>query len=460
MLAPYLTYKRRLQQGGDAKDAIYQTRQLYRILEHDTLMTHAGFATRIMHVFKGLGISVKYEDYNKSTLGEPDYANLDPLRELQPEVIASIIANDLGVIEAPTGAGKSFLIRQICKLWPKARILICSPISSVIRQTYAELREALRLDEVGQVGDGKCETKCRVTCVVDKSLMKCDLDKVDIFIYDEVHRAAAKQGAIAISKIHKARRYGFSACPHGRSDGADIETEGLFGPVICKLTYQEVQKTGSIVPIEVRVHSTATVPPVAAMSTTVLERHGYWRNEARNKIIAESVKDVIKELGEQAQVLISVETLDHAIHLSQFLPEFTLVYVSMDATRRVSWEKAGLIKKGEHPITADQREEMRVAFHKGELKRAIATGTWGTGVDFPHLNVLVRADGQAGTIPNTQIPGRVTRTAGGKDLGIVLDYDDIFNQTLAGRAERRFAAYKKKGWELIRLAPNVGYLNQ
>ena len=74
-------------------------------------------------------------------------------------------------------------------------------------------------------------------------------------------------------------------------------------------------------------------------------------------------------------------------------------------------------------------------------------------MDFPQLNVLVRADAAGGKIANTQIPGRVTRPSEGKSVGIVLDLDDSFNQKLARRAAGRFTQYRKKGWTVKHVPP-------
>ena len=128
---------------------------------------------------------------------------------------------------------------------------------------------------------------------------------------------------------------------------------------------------------------------------------------------------------------------------------------AMDPNDRFRWERDGMLPKGVHPINLKQREQLQKDFREGRIKRAIATGVWGTGVDFPSLNVLIRADSQAGKIPSTQLPGRVTRADGVKALGIVVDFDDVFNGPLAGRAERRLTEYRRKGWAITKLAPRV-----
>jgi superfamily II DNA or RNA helicase len=107
-----------------------------------------------------------------------------------------------------------------------------------------------------------------------------------------------------------------------------------------------------------------------------------------------------------------------------------------------------MIMEGKHPITAAERGKYKDEFRAGNLKRVIVTQIWGTGVDFPKLEVLIRADGQASTIASTQIPGRVTRCSDGKAVGLVVDCSDGFYRTLEDRARKRKSAYASKGWSI------------
>jgi superfamily II DNA or RNA helicase len=448
LLRDSLTYERRIQQSGDARDVVYKTVALYRP-EADGLLIPAGMTERVIRRLTNAGLKVEIEDRRPQILPEPVYENVDPLRPGQDELLSTIIAHDHGVICAPTGAGKSWLIRQICKMWPEARIIICSPFSGIIRQTFRELQMTMGLNEVGQVGDGFCNPERRVVCAVSNSLAKCELRKCQIFLFDEVHRAGSDKLSEVICRIDNARMYGFSASPHGRSDNTDMEVEAAFGPIIATVDYQDVQKTGGVVPIEVRVYSCAGMRSDEFSTTTSMERHMLWRNKERNKLIQRVVQDIIRTSGDDVQILISVAKVEHAVNLGKLLPDFQLVYRNMDPGNRVRWERDGLIPTGVHPLSAKRRAEVEIEFREGKLKRAIAT-YWSTGMDFPQLNVLVRADAAGGKIANTQIPGRVTRPSEGKSVGIVIDLDDSFHPNLSKRALGRFAQYRKKGWTVTR----------
>jgi superfamily II DNA or RNA helicase len=456
-----LTYDRRVQSGGNSKNVTVTPTYLFRE-EDDGLVVPAGLTNLVINTLQNCGVTVTLNDLRAKTDLEPNYANLDLLRPGQDDLIAPIIGNDMGIIWAPTGVGKSFVIRQICKLWDTAQIVICCASKDIVAQTYGELLEMFSSSTVGFVGDGRNESDRRILCVVDKSLMKVNLSKCDVFIYDEVHRAAAPKVAEIVASIQHARMYGFSASPFGRSDKADLETRAMFGDVICKVEYGEAEAQGNVVPVDVWVMPAVDVVGMNKTTTTSMERWNIWRNDSRNERLKEAIEWAFQTYGKDIQVLITVKTVEHAVYLGDVLKDmdFALVYANMDGEDRLRWEKMGMLRKGIHPVTSDQREQMRLDFRDGKLKRAIATSVWGTGVDFPGLNVLVRADGQGGTIPNTQLPGRVTRKADGKTVGIVIDIDDKFHKTLGGRYERRATDYRKRGWQIRYIKSSVAYLTE
>ena len=457
ILAPNLVYNRRARTTGN--DYTYTLTQLYRFV-NNTLIVPAGFTSRIATLLRDAGFSPVFEDLRPKILPEPDLSRLAPSRPGQDELLVKLISYDCGQISGPCGMGKSFIICQLARIWPTANIIIASPFTSLVSQCYKELLEIFSVNEVGMVGGGKHSNR-RITCCCDRSLMKCDLEHCQLFIYDEVNRAAAPMTAEAISKIYNARRFGFSASPSGRSDGGDLETEAMFGPVIFETTYQEVQATGHIVPIKVLMVNTDGFTAVNYDNTVVLERRGLWRNEERNKLIVQAVRSVLAKYGENSQILIAVKTLDHLVHLAHELNTaglgFTMVYGSMEPDRRKKYEGWGLIEEGKHPLTSQEKERIRNEFTAGTLRRVICTanssGVWGTGMDFPHLEILVRADGQSGVIQNTQISGRVSRkpddsTGDDKCEGILVDFADTFSKTLKGRADKRMTLYRKKGWQI------------
>lgn len=103
----------------------------------------------------------------------------------------------------------------------------------------------------------------------------------------------------------------------------------------------------------------------------------------------------------------------------------------------------------EPAMTPAIRDKMSKDFEAGTLKKVIATDVWSTGVDFPMLSVLIRADARASEIMDIQAPGRVVRRhdASGKEHGIVIDCLDSFDPGFKKRSFERKKTYDEQGWE-------------
>ena len=98
-------------------------------------------------------------------------------------------------------------------------------------------------------------------------------------------------------------------------------------------------------------------------------------------------------------------------------------------------------------MNGERRTRLTKDFESGILKKVIATTVWNVGVSFNKLAVLIRADAGASQISDIQIPGRVSRTAEGKEFGIVHDYLDEFSKHFKTRARGRMKVYTEHGWE-------------
>ena len=151
------------------------------------------------------------------------------------------------------------------------------------------------------------------------------------------------------------------------------------------------------------------------------------------------------------QVLIVARTIEHVLAIKQFLPDFEVIYGGNLSIQDHNWfRREGLWPSGLQPLTREKRIEMTHMFELGVLKKVICTGIWNTGVSFNQLAVLIRADAAGTSIPNTQIPGRVSRIHTDKDKAIVHDYIDCFDPGFLGRSTRRERDYVKNGWLQIK----------
>jgi len=393
---------------------------------------------------------VRGEDYvlgaDLAQLTAQDLDDLDG-RTDQVDVIGLICDHDGGfIVEAPTGWGKSHIIGQVCQVLPDAKIAVVVPGKDITSTLYHRIKKRIR--EVGMVGGGE-SFMSRITVCTMESVHKLAKNEWDLMIFDEVHRAGAPSIANKLAEVfYKTKCVGLSASPTGRTDGADLMVEALFGPVIYRVNYSEGVSRGAVVPIEARIYRVDLGPQTTSSNGSVINRICLWRNEERNRLIAR----IANEIPDDEQTLITVATADHALYLRKHLPNFEVVFSNLtskgtlNSYHKGEFQKVKGLYKGK--ILDGRREAMRVSFEKGELKKVIATGVWNTGVDFKQLAYLIRADGMASDIASTQTPGRLSRTNEGKELGVLIDFYDAFKPSLESRSKKRVACYRKKGWDV------------
>lgn len=218
----------------------------------------------------------------------------------------------------------------------------------------------------------------------------------------------------------------------------------FFGPEVFRITYEECVALGLVVPIHVRwLPIRLQDNPCKGKTTTVSKkRWGIWRNWDRNRIIAEDARTYPAD----QQVLILVETTEHAVFLWNVLREFDLCYGTMDHEEFEGYKSSSLLPPSFQLTDAARRENMRKAFEAGTLKKVIATDVWSTGVDFVQLQTLYRADARESEIMNTQAPCRTSRVYDGKLCSEVIDCADFWDPAYERKSKKRKADYKRLHW--------------
>lgn len=411
--------------------------------ETDSIFIPRGLIQRTIDTLKSKAIEHDFIDLTPVNLPDPQLQkmqlNLMGNRPDQMECLAKVFTSDGGVIEGPTGLGKTFMICQIVRAYPTARILICSYRKDVLKSIHERLKEHVNKHELGFVGGSKKDLR-RVTAVTADSLLHAKPEECDLFLYDEVHEAASERRSKYISAIKNAKRFGFSASPQGRSDGADLVIEALFGPVIFKQSYQNANAQGVVATIDVKCINVSG-QNIPFDEEVEQYRYGIWRNSLRNNLIALAAK---RGLETNRQTLIIVDKLEHALALKNILVDWPLVHGPTSEEQIRYFTSINILPNKSWLCSPDQRDYMRTQFEHGKMRFAIATGVWSQGVDMRHLDLLIRGDARSAAIPSTQIPGRLSR---GKH-GTLVDFNDRFDERFLRRSKARLALYASKGWNI------------
>jgi superfamily II DNA or RNA helicase len=421
--------------------------------------TLAGYESRIAQALQSQQVPLERLTRVDDRLGRPRFDLLGPvqMREKQKEMLIKLAANPCGVFVSATGSGKSTLIKWIARIYPEASIIITAPAVDNARDLYRGLTSDYQIppDQIGFVGDGERKPR-RITVAVSHSLEYCD-DGASLVLVDEVHMALTDRFMRLLNRFYRARMFGFSASPEGKSDGSDGYLEAIFGPTLAESDYQDSVELGTVAQLNVEMVRSTEGPNVADLDRTdIKEKRAIIQNQARNELIAKHVRRKQQELGPDAQILVMVSKTEHAYRLQQLLPEFQVVCDTITSARLEELVKCGAFKpETQRPCLKQDRAAAKAAYEKNELKYVICTGVWERGVDFKDLVCLVRADAQTSPIKCCQIPGRLSRlgTDGQKRFGCLVDLHDSFSRDFEAKSKKRRAAYRSHGWNLQYVAP-------
>lgn len=460
VVADHLKYTKRSTVEGRAafdEDGTYRpmrfdTEYLYSVDARGRIVCPGGHLEPLVRLLGDAGARVlfKSEDERSGLLEAVNDASLNTLtfrptqRELVDLVSRRIERGLPSLIQAVPGYGKSHTVRAWCMRFHKARIGVSVPDIDNAQRMVRSLTE--NLANVGQIGGGKHQSGQRVTLVTKDSLHH--VHDLDLLILDEVHRYAADRAFAEVLRLAEtAVVVGMSATPSGRGDGADLRIESMCGPLVFEMPYARALELGLVVPIRVVWHNVPCTenPADGYTMNTTRKRHGLWRNQERNQFIAE----VARTYPDDEQVLVMVQSVEHALHLKACLPEFELAYALTDEERFEELRDLKTLKGVDFgPIRAKDRLKLRDRFEKREILKAIATDVWSTGVSFDSMSALIRADARSNRIMDDQIPGRVSRihSASGKYEGVLHDFLDRFDGRFASAAQARRRNYKANGW--------------
>jgi len=394
----------------------------------------------------------RIEEMIKESRTDPDDPNSGfEFRYKQRKCLNIIGTCQNGRIDCPPGWGKGTMIMLAAMLFPKAKIAVTTKNIPVLQQRlYPELSG--NLPSVGMVGGGVKIKNRRVMCYSADSLHHAKGDEDFVFV-DEGHQACADDFAAKMGIFEHARIFMFSASWDMRLDNKDMRAEAMAGPVRLKVTYKQAEKHDMVVPIEV-IWTDVVMDenPCSGLDGARKKQYGVWCNEHRNKLIAKDAN----LYDDDTQVLITVETLEHALNLKKLLPNYEIVYSGQGLKDSdIAWFEKNYPDEFKL-MTNERKQKLTSRFEKGKLKKAIATTVWNVGVNFRNLEVLIRGDAGGSPINDIQIPGRnsrindkVVKKAGGskeKLVGILHDYRDMFDTGFKYKSASREKSYTRNEW--------------
>ncbi len=360
------------------------------------------------------------------------------LREEQRQALNGMLKYENGILEAPTGFGKTVIC---CKLIEERNVntLIITFNLSLLKQWKERIKEFLKINEVGQVGDGKNT----LTNIIDVASIKTiynegkfnDVVKnYGMIIIDECHHSSAYTYEAALNKVNAKYVYGVSATPE-KENGHTPIIKMQCGDIRYKVNMKEYNKKLNL---GMKVYSRNVHLNYVNKNVNDYKINEIYdlitKDDIRNEQV---IKDVESEFKKGKNILVLTERLEHLEYLCEKLSNITnniIVY------------RGGLGKK-----VLKKYDELNTNIKENnENKIIVATSSCiGEGFDDSSLEVLFLTMPISSINRIVQYTGRLHRKNKNKKEIIVYDYVDDNFSMIRNMFLRRKKAYEKVGYEIV-----------
>lgn len=376
-----------------------------------------------------------YENIGDDFLNQwlPDGFDPIKLHNFQPDLVNQSIKYGRGIITAPTGAGKTFILISAMKcLPPKTPTLFLTKNAQLVHQNYEEMKQ-WGVQNLGRWYDKYKEPNfvmCATVHVKTFESLEKLLPKFKALIVDECHDCMSDVPQSAYKKMKNAYiRLGISATPF-KYDKKKIDevhkwtSKGMFGPIFRTtttesgiITTKDLQERGILSHSDCHVYPISK-PDLAYEPYQDAVKLGIEQNFHFHKVVADLAK------SRPGRTLVVVERIEQGRYLEQLIPGSTFVQGNV------------ALKDREPVINALKAGEKCVAI----VMRQIITA----GINVK-IHDLINAAGGDSAHNIIQLMGRGLRTANDKDLLRYHDFLFLMNDYLRKHSEWRIQVLKDQG---------------
>lgn len=358
---------------------------------------------------------------------------IDPvtLHDFQSDLANQVFKYNRGIVQAPTGAGKTFILVSILKsLPPKTPTLFLTKNASLVHQNWEEMKK-WGVQDLGR-WYGKYKEPNFVMCATVHpetfASIKKLLPKFKVLLVDEVHDCMSKTPVKAYKKMTNAAvRIGFSATPFKWfkkkiNDVHKYSVKGHFGGIFKVPTDTGYLTTKDLQDRSILSSSDCNVYPISRPDLT----HEPYQEAVRLGIEQNMYfHDVIKRLVKNCpgRTLVVVERIEQGNYLQQLIPNSVFIQGKVSLQDRMPTLNS--LKEGDKFVAIAMRHII----------------TAGINVK---IHDLINAAGGEGAHNIIQLMGRGLRPANDKDNLRYHDFLFTTNDHLRKHSEWRIEVLRKE----------------
>jgi len=370
--------------------------------------------------------SVPYKVMDKTTLHPTiDFEFKGSLRDYQEKAIKDVLKYPVGVLESGTGSGKTVMGIKLIAMRKQPTMIIVHT-KELLNQWNERIKQFLDY-EPGMVGGGKDFVKPITVGIVQSVQNRMDdlKDRFGHVILDEVHRVASSTWTDVMSQFSAKYYLGLSATAY-RSDGLGHAIYAFVGPKAHTVDKETLHDAGAVLkPVIVRVQTQFYQYYTGDYSKTVGE---LVANEDRNRLIARTVQQDIKQF--KSAVLITSDRVNHCHAIHNELEKLNISSVVLTAATK-----------------AKDRKDIVEGMTSGKYTVLISTmALIGEGFDLDSLACLCLVSPVKYSGKILQVIGRILRPMrNNKDkVARVYDFRDDNIPMLKGMGIKRDKVYRKQ----------------
>lgn len=397
-----------------------------------------GYIPRIKNFCKQRNIPLSIECPNQTFSSIPPSLPGIKFKDIQKEAISKGIMNFRGIINLPTGVGKTITAAGIISSFPDFTIMFIVQAKGLLHQTHKTFSDFFQGDlgdQIGIIGDGVFNPK-RITIATIQSLHKRILtnfpfDKINMVFVDEAHHVSGFTGTYAevLKRMTNAwYRLGLTATISNKPEAA-MAMEGYLGPVIYTKGVSEMIKSGNLSTPKLKIIKLPKNPHVNKLRNyKEVYEWGIIHNRTRARRVFEEAQ---KFVDDQKTVLILVTRIEHGTQLQEtannLFPHLQTQFVSGDSE-------------------IETRIKVKKGLDSGKVKVAIATTIFKEGEDIPNLGAIINASGGKSELAIIQSLGRGLRITETKKEVFFIDFFDESNYYLVNHFGHRISLYFDLNW--------------
>ncbi|XVH31472.1 DEAD/DEAH box helicase family protein [Haloferacaceae archaeon DSL9] len=371
------------------------------------------------------------------------------LRPYQQEALDAWRDNsDRGVLELPTGSGKTVI--AIAAMAALSRpTLVVAPTIDLLDQWQRELDEEFEVP-IGRLGGGEQRPEAVTVATYDSAYLRADElgDRFEFAVFDEVHHLGG-EGYRDIARLLPApARLGLTAT-FERPDGAHETIRELVGPKVYALDVDDLAGE-HLAPYDIRrIEVDLTDEERAAYDDAQGAFLAYIRRSNITFRTGSDYLELVKRSGSDPrareallakqrarEIMMNADEKVRALGrlLDRHRNDRVIVFTAhTDLVYRLS--ERFLLPAITNETGAAERREILDRFRDGTYSRVVTANVLDEGVDVPDANVAVVLSGSGSEREFTQRLGRILRPKA--DGGRALLYELVSSETAEERVARR-----------------------